>query len=40
MALVDMGLSFATDAVLPTYSDNEINKVDNYIQYYGGELNG
>ena len=40
MALVDMGLSFATDAVLPTYSDNEINKVDNYIKYYGGELNG
>lgn len=40
MALVDMGLNFATDAVLPTYSDNEINKVDNYMKYYGGELNG
>ena len=40
MALVDMGLNFATDTVFPTYSDNEINKVDNYIKYYGGELNG
>ena len=40
MALVDMGLSFATDAVFPTYSDNEINKVDNYINFYGGEING
>lgn len=40
MALVDMGFNFATDAVFPTYSDNEINKVDNYINFYGGELNG
>ena len=40
MTIVDMGLNFATDTVFPTYSDNEINKVDNYINFYGGELNG
>jgi hypothetical protein len=40
MAIVDMGLTFAIDGILPTYSEYEINKVDNYIKYYGGELNG
>ena len=40
MALVDMGLNFAQDVNFPTYSEYEINKVDNYIKYYGGEVNG
>ena len=40
MALVDMGLKYGLDGVFPTYTEYEINEVDKYIKYYGGELNG
>ena len=40
MSLVDMGLNFAVDGVFPIYSEYEINKVNDYINFYGGELNG
>lgn len=40
MSLVDMGLNFAVDGMFPTYSENEINKVNYYMDFYGGELNG
>lgn len=40
MALVDMGLEYGLSGVFPTYTENEINKVNEYMEYYGGELNG
>ena len=40
MAIVDMGATFSINTKHPTYTDEEIQHVDNYIKYYGGELNG
>ena len=40
MALVDMGNDFGLTTALPTYTEREINKVNYYIDFYGGELNG
>lgn len=40
MALVDMGLNYNSSEYIPIYTEQEINKVDGYIKYYGGEING
>lgn len=40
MTLVDMSIDYMYNPVFPVYTEDEINKVDNYIKYYGGELNG
>lgn len=40
MVIVDMGATFSINGKHPTYTEEEITAVDNYIKYYGGELNG